>query len=66
VTGYEIARATVASGPFQPIATVKEGTLKYYDAMAQSEAIYYYKVRALADKVYSGYSNTVTGERAGY
>jgi len=66
LTGYEIVRANVASGPFQAIATVGKGILKYYDGTAHPEVIYYYKVRALADKVYSGYSNTVTGERPGY
>jgi len=41
-------------------------SLKYYDATAQSGVIYYYKVRAMADKVPSGSSNAVTRERARY
>ena len=66
VTGYEIERAIVASGPFKTIAHVKKGVLKYHDLKAKPENIYYYKVRARAGKEYSPYSNTVTGELPGY
>lgn len=41
-------------------------SLKYDDATAQSEVISYDRVRAMADQVPSGFSNTVTGERSGY
>ena len=65
VTGYEVARAELASGPFKKIAKVKKGVLKYHDKKAKPENIYYYKVRAVAGKAYAPYSNTVTGELPG-
>jgi hypothetical protein len=68
VTGYEVARATVASGPFKTVGKVKKGILKYRDRKAMPENIYYYKVRAFSDKpdkTYSPYSNIVTGELTG-
>jgi len=63
VTGYEIVRSDLASGPFIKVATVSKGNSEYIDTTAKPENIYYYKVRAVAGTVYSPYSNTVTGER---
>jgi hypothetical protein len=63
VTGYEIVRSDLASGPFTGVATVSKGVFQYIDTTASPEIIYYYKVRAVAGTVYSPYSNTVTGER---
>jgi hypothetical protein len=63
VKGYEILRANVASGPFTTVAEVDQGVTEYVDTTAAPENIYYYKVRALAGKEQSPYSNTVTGER---
>ena len=63
VTGYEIVRSDLASGPFITVATVKSGVSEYIDDTASTEIIYYYKVRAFAGKSSSPYSNTVTGER---
>jgi hypothetical protein len=63
VTGYELVRSDLASGPFTKVATVKKGVFEHIDTMASREIIYYYKVRAVAGAVYSPYSNTVTGER---
>jgi hypothetical protein len=63
VTGYEIVRSDLASGPFATVATVDKGVSQYIDTTASPEIIYYYKVRAVAGAVYSPYSNTVTGER---
>ena len=63
VTGYEIVRSDLASGPFINVATVDNGVLSYIDTTASPEIIYYYKVRAVAGSSYSQYSNTVTGER---
>jgi streptogramin lyase len=65
VTGYEVARAELASGPFKTVAKVKKGAVKYADKKAKPEIIYYYKVRAVAGKAHSPYSNTVTGELPG-
>lgn len=63
VTGYEIVRSDLASGPFTKVATVDKGVFQYIDTSASREIIYYYKVRAVAGTAYSPYSNTVTGER---
>jgi hypothetical protein len=63
VTGYEIFRSTMASGPFNRVATVNKGVSEYIDTTASPEIIYYYKIRAVAGTFYSPYSNTVTGER---
>lgn len=63
VTGYEIVRANLASGPFITVAKVDKGVSEYVDTTAAPENIYYYKVRAMAGTEESPYSNTVTGER---
>jgi len=63
VTGYEIVRADLASGPFTTVAKVDKGVLEYVDTTAAPEIIYYYKIRAVAGTERSPYSNTVTGER---
>lgn len=63
VTGYELVRADRFTGPFDPVATIDKGSSQYTDASALPEIIYYYKVRAVAGKDYSPYSNTVVGER---
>jgi hypothetical protein len=63
VAEYEIVRSDLASGPFATIATVDKGVCEYIDATASPEIIYYYKVRAVAGKSSSPFSNTVTGER---
>jgi hypothetical protein len=63
VTGYEIARSDLASGPFITVAKVDKGVSEHIDTTASPEIIYYYKIRAVAGTVYSPYSNTVAGER---
>ena len=63
VTGYEIMRSELASGPFTKIATLDKGVSQYVDATASPEIIYYYKVKALAGSMFSPDSNIVTGER---
>ena len=63
VNGYEIVRANMASGPFTKVAKVDKGVSEYVDTSAKPENIYYYKARAMAGKMCSAYSNTVTGER---
>lgn len=65
VTGYEVLRAAMASGPFETVGTAKKGATEFVDTTASPENIYYYKVRAVADGQYSTFSNTVTGEMAG-
>lgn len=59
VTGYEIARATVASGPYTTVATVGKGVYLYHDSSASGGTTYYYKVRAIAGKAYSPYTEVV-------
>ena len=63
VTGYEIVRSDRFSGPFDPVASVPRGMSHYIDTTALPETIYFYKVRAIAGKGHSPFSNTVTGER---
>jgi hypothetical protein len=63
VTGYEIVRSDLASGPFTTVARLDKGVSQYIDTTASSERIYYYKIRAMAGSDFSPYSNTVTGER---
>jgi hypothetical protein len=63
VTGYEIVRSDLASGPFTPVTKVDKGVFQHIDTTASPEIIYYYKVRAIAGAIYSPFSNTVTGER---
>ncbi len=47
VTGFEIVRATLLSGPYSLIATVDGNIREHTDSTAASEHIYFYKVRAL-------------------
>ena len=63
VTGYEIMRADLASGPFVTVGSVAKGVFEYVDTTASREVIHYYKVRAVAGNAYSPDSKTVTGER---
>lgn len=63
VTGYEIVRSDLATGPFTRVDAVGKGISQYIDTTAAPEIIYYYKLRAMAGGTYSPYSNTVTGER---
>jgi len=63
VNGYELVRADRFSGPYETVAMVGKGISQYHDSSASSEIIYYYKVRAIAGKEYSPFSNTVSGER---
>ncbi len=60
VTGYEIARATVADGPYTTVATVGKGVFLYHDSAASGGTTYYYKVRAMG-KAYSPYTGVVAG-----
>jgi len=65
VTGYEIVRASIASGPFKKIGKTKRGVLQYHDKTAKPEIIYFYKVRAIAGKKFSDYSQPAAAERPG-
>jgi len=63
VTGYELVRSDRFTGPYDTVARVDKGTARYVDTTASREVIFFYKVRALAGKRSSPFSNTVTGER---
>lgn len=65
VTGYEIVRASVFSGPYEAVARVGKGVYSYTDMTAKPENIYFYKVRALAGDEYSPFSSAATGEMPG-
>lgn len=63
VTGYEIVRADVFSGPYETVGKVDKGTEAFVDRTAKPEVIYFYKVRALAGNRNSPFSGEATGER---
>jgi hypothetical protein len=64
VSGYEIVRSIqMLGGPYGRIAKVDSGVNRYVDRTAPLEALVYYKVRAVAGRAHSPYSNTVAGER---
>ena len=65
VTGYEIVRTTVFSGPYETVGTVSKGVFSFVDKTAKPEAIYFYKVRALAGSLYSPFSREAAGEMPG-
>lgn len=65
VTGYEIARADVFSGPYETVGVVEKGILTFVDRTARPETIYFYKVRALAGDRYSPFSGEAAGEIPG-
>jgi len=63
VTGYEIARSTLADGSYSTIGTVTNGVFSYSDTSAVVGTTYYYMVRAVGGDGYSEYSNAVSGQR---
>lgn len=65
VTGYEIVRADVFSGPYQTVGKVEQGVSRFDDRTAKAEVIYFYKVRALTGSQPSPYSAPVAGELPG-
>ena len=65
VTGYEIVRATFFSGPYETVGIVEKGILTFVDKTAKPEAIYFYKVRAIAGGRYSPFSREAAGEIPG-
>ncbi len=65
VTGYELVRATYFSGPYEAVGTVGKGVSSFVDRTIKPEAIYFYKVRAIAGGQYSPFSNEASGESPG-
>lgn len=65
VTGYEIVRADVFSGPYETVGRVNKGISGFVDRSAKPEIIYFYKVRAQAGDLHSPFSKEATGELPG-
>jgi hypothetical protein len=65
VTGYEIARASLASGPFKALATVGPDVQVFLDTGAKPEVIYFYKIRAVGKESDSPFSKLVSAEISG-
>lgn len=65
VTGYEIVRADVFSGPYETVGKVEPGVASFVDRTAKPEVIYFYKVRALIGSQPSPYSAPAAGELPG-
>lgn len=62
VTGYEVARATTAGGPYTTLTTVAKSIETYTDDTVQSGNTYYYAVRAISAIANSPYSNEVSAQ----
>lgn len=62
VTGYEIFRSANACGPFSSLATVENNEMQFMDDNLKADDLFYYQVRAIRDKSFSGFSNKVAGQ----
>jgi hypothetical protein len=65
ITGYEIVRAHVFSGPYETVGLVGTGIFSFIDKTARPENIYFYKVRACAGDRCSSFSREASGEIPG-
>jgi len=65
VTGYEIVRADVFSGPYETVGKVEQGVSSFVDRTVKPEVIYFYKVRALTGGQPSLFSKEAAGEVTG-
>jgi hypothetical protein len=59
VTGYQILRSAEVCGPFNEVVTVKKDKLAFEDRTIKPPWKYYYVVKAVRDKKFSGDSNKV-------
>ncbi len=59
-TGFELYRATSANGVYSLVTTVASNVTGYNDANLKENTSYFYKVRTVANGVYSSYSNTAS------
>jgi hypothetical protein len=59
VTGYQILRSTEVCGSFTEVKTVKKDKLAFEDATIKPPWKYYYVLKAVRDKKFSGDSNKV-------
>lgn len=62
VTDYEIYRASKVCGPFSALAKVKKDVFQYEDKDLKNGDLFYFQIRAIRGKDYSGYSNKVVGK----
>jgi len=65
VTGYEIVRSPIFSGPYETVGKVEQGVSSFVDRTAQPEVVYFYKVRALTGSQPSPFSKEAAGEVMG-
>jgi hypothetical protein len=62
ITQYEISRSRNVCGPFVPLAQINKNVLRYEDKELKAGDLFYYQVRAIRGKDYSGFSNKVLGK----
>jgi hypothetical protein len=63
ITGYQIGRSKVPGGPYEKIGTVGKGVLRHLDTAAAKGTPYFYAVRSIIKKEYSGYANEAEASR---
>jgi hypothetical protein len=62
VTGYQLLQSYNICGPFRQTALLKKDQLSYEDRDVKKGETYYYVVKAVRGKDYSGNSNKVCGQ----
>ncbi|GAA0565636.1 fibronectin type III domain-containing protein [Chitinophaga japonensis] len=65
-TGYQVWRSAAREGTYSLIATVGANVTTYTNTGLTENTVYYYKVRAVAGVLNSGYSNIVAGGTMAY
>jgi hypothetical protein len=65
VTGYEIVRASLASGPFGTVGKVGPDVHQFLDTGVRPEVIYFYKIRAVGKEEASPFSHPASIEISG-
>lgn len=65
-TGFEISRALSPDGTYSVVTTTGANATGYSDNNLSANTLYYYKVRAVANGNYSGYTNIAVGGTMSY
>lgn len=65
-TGFEVYRSTSRDGTYSLIATTAANATTYTNTGLAENTVYYYRVRAVASTLYSGYTNIATGSTLAY
>lgn len=65
-TGFQVYRSSTRDGVYQLINTTAENVNTYTDNGLSENTVYFYKVRAIADAVSSGYTNIAAGSTVAY